>query len=69
MKMPIEWHEECLRNNRISLSAERASVVHAVARLERSEEQTADYAAQIERAKSEGKKAFDPERYGVKRCP
>lgn len=61
--MSVQWHEESLVNAKGSLErlrAERASLGRQVYILTRS----IQYArAQIERAKAEGKEAYDPDRY------
>ncbi len=66
-KMPIAWHEECLRNR-------EENYLRAVAECERQtnyvrkfKEENDFLRAQIERAKREGKTEYDRDRYGHKR--
>lgn len=67
----ILWHEECLANSEWSLERLREQAALEIARfksrIEQSEKRNAEYRAQIELAKKEGKDEFDAEKYGKRR--
>ena len=67
MKMTIEWHEDCLKNQKKHYAREDKLLRLDIARLNKLENDIQDYVDKINRAKDEGKAIFDSERYGVKR--
>lgn len=66
MKQPIEWHEECLRNQREHYNNMLSYVLREQERLRRAEADILTYEEQIARAKREGRDGFDRERFNVK---
>ena len=62
-KMSIEWHEECLKNRKISLERLKKEYQTAQATYLRTLEDVKKYERQIERAKKLGKDGFDEERF------
>jgi hypothetical protein len=60
---PISWHEACLKSRRQTLANERASLELQRQSVERLIESVWILEAQIDRAKREGKAAFDPDKY------
>jgi hypothetical protein len=67
MKESIEWHERGLKNREASLVREREKLKAMTQDIERREQSAAFLRLQIETAKAEGKKAFDRDKYLVKR--
>ncbi len=67
MKMDIEWHEHCLRNQLLSASRKKEQLLRLQAEVERADQSAALYAAQINLAKQEGKDGFDSDKYAIKR--
>lgn len=63
--MPIEWHEECLRSSTRMEERYKDSAELARCTYERCRENNRVLAQQIARAKREGRKEFDAEKYGV----
>lgn len=63
MKQSIEWHEECLENEIASVKALNEESQRLSAKITRSQIDIGILYAQIQRAKSEKKTAFDGERY------
>lgn len=64
---PIAWHEECLKNLRESIEQELKSNAYFEKRIRELINWANEYAAQITRAKAEGRAAFDRERFKVKK--
>jgi hypothetical protein len=78
MKREIAWHEDCLKNRenglinaRLSLERDcemlRERIQNRTQQLQESEQEVKFLRLQIETAKAEGKKAFDCDKYLVKR--
>lgn len=67
MKMSIAQHKQCLANWRDSVDRKHALAKSYREDAERSEREWAMYKHLIDRAISEGKKEFDPDRYGKSR--
>lgn len=67
MKKSIQWHEDCLRNRKISLDQDRTSLDLATERLDNSVISYNNYLHQITQAKDENKDGFDRDRYLVKK--
>jgi hypothetical protein len=67
MKMPIEWHEECLSNMLKHYRMEMDKYLLAKLSTERLFNECQKYRAQIESAKEKGKASFDSDRYRRKR--
>lgn len=63
MKMPIKWHEDCLRWRGETLERQRVIAERAVEEMERTKREMEFYAGQIEGAKKRGKDGFDAERF------
>lgn len=64
--MPIEWHEECAGNQRVSLQRLHDEMQRSIQRYEDSLKSFEFYAKQISEAKRRGKQSFDSERFLVK---
>ena len=67
MKMPIEWHEETLKNRYANANRLRDELAEKTKALFAFDLENQFYTDQIHRAKVDGKEAFDRERYGVKK--
>lgn len=67
MKMPMEWHRQCLENMISNLSTEEDRVNRAVRDLNRSRIEVATYREQIIEAERRGMDGFDAERLLKKR--
>jgi hypothetical protein len=65
--MPVEWHENCLKNGMITLQQEKNVLAFQQRRVERMLAECELHAIQISEAKRQGKKEFDRERFLVKR--
>jgi hypothetical protein len=63
--MPLEWHEECLRNSIESHNQRVRDLERAIEEERRSREDNERYAKQIERAKRLRKTSFDSEKFGI----
>jgi hypothetical protein len=66
-KMPMQWHDDCLRNWKGSVEERRLAMERAKADYERCAADCAEYEAQIAQAKARGLDGFDRERFGKKR--
>lgn len=66
-KMPIAWHEECLRNREENYGRAVAELYRQKEYVEKFGNENDFMRAQIERAKREGKTEYDRDRYGHKR--
>jgi hypothetical protein len=60
---PIEWHEECARNQFLHLVDRLQNLRQEIDQALRSVKDFDDYVGQIERAKSMKKKSFDRNRF------
>ena len=60
---PIEWHEECARNELLSLTNRLQNLRDDIDRALRAVKDFDDYVGQIERAKSMKKKSFNRDRF------
>ena len=67
MKKPVTWHEETLKNRIENANRLRTETEAKATALLNFDYENQFYADQIHRAKVDGKKAFDRERYGVKK--
>ena len=67
MMKTVKWHEECLKNRKISLNKKKARLLEMKAEISRDERDVVFYEYQIELAKTKNKDGFDVERFGVKR--
>lgn len=68
MKMPIEWHEECLVNHHASLNRIKQEFKRHEENLLRATSEYEFRKLQIEEAKRQGKDGFDSERFLKKRA-
>ena len=68
MKMPMAWHEECLRNQRTHYERELARLKVMQDELERTRVDINIYEYQIAKAKEQGKDGFDREKFNRKRA-
>jgi len=64
--MPINWHEECLNNQKDYLARQKEQLNRLAESVEKLSQQTILYEEQINRAKSEKRKKFDRERFNQK---
>ena len=62
MKMPIEWHKDCLKNAIEFEARERDTLVRMQDSVRKTQIRNAHYARQIEEAERRGMGAFDAER-------
>lgn len=71
MKHPIEWHEECLKNQRKTYEREKDGVRREILRLARAKRDLRHYEAQVQEAKRLKKDGFDSDKFmrGKKKCP
>ena len=71
MKMPIAWHEECLKNYRSYLTNKKIELLRIKEQLKndivRMESEEMFYSAQINNAKNKKMDGFDVDRFMVKR--
>lgn len=65
--MGISWHEECLKNMKISLQREETELKDIQSRVYNALSEIGLYTSQIDRAKREGKESFDREKYNIER--
>ena len=63
MKMPIAWHEECLKNMEISLGYKKKLLAQEQNDIERMEKRIMFRKAQIEEAKRKNKDGFDEDKF------
>jgi len=70
-KMPIEWHEKCLKNQKLYIEREEEELSRLKYALEvklsKQKIDTAFYETQINEAKKQGKEGFDSSRFMVKK--
>jgi ribosomal protein S21 len=67
MKMPLQWHEQCLRNmkshaERATIDAERAAEYASKLKTEIEQRER-----QLAEARRRGIDSFDPDRFAIKR--
>lgn len=62
-KMSIEWHEKCLKNQKVYVKRCAEELREAQAKYLKALEESKKYERQIERAKKLGKDGFDSERF------
>lgn len=67
MKMSVEWHEGCLKNQRETREMDLAALERMCNRIERENRNIEFYERQIAEAKKQGKDSFDMEKFLVKR--
>jgi len=67
MKKNIDWHKECLANNKSFIKEEKREVERLASRLETIEQEYNLYSAQIDLAEKEKKDGFDRDKYAIKR--
>jgi hypothetical protein len=63
----IGWHENNLKNWRLTIDSDEEYLKQQIERLEENKKRLAFFEFQISEAKKEGKKSFDSTRYKVKR--
>jgi hypothetical protein len=63
----IEWHEDCLKNQKLSLEHLRRKAERAIGDVERAKKGTEFYELQIETAKAQKKEKFDRDRFMIRR--
>lgn len=63
MKMPITWHEECLKNNKNHLLRKEAEAERVMESLKRHRMRVEHLEFQIQQARRKGKTGFDSERF------
>lgn len=66
-KMTMEWHEECLRNQKRGVEEDRQYALQAIKQYRRHRKDVQFREAQINAAKAKGMDGFDAERFGKKR--
>jgi hypothetical protein len=69
VKMPIDWHKECLENWTTNTAQEEKRALQVIQSIAAAKEKIAFYESQIARAEKEGRKEFDADRFGVKSSP
>lgn len=62
-KMPIAWHEECLKARLSSLELDRERLNRLQSSIDRSEDAIRVLSEQIEEAKRQNKDGFDADRF------
>ncbi len=67
MKMPLDWHKECLENTRKHLARMKEQARQLREAIERSERDIVLYDGQIIRAEAMGKDGFDSDKFGGKK--
>lgn len=67
LKRSIQWHEECLRNLKVTVETYRAEAARLEETYNRANSDRLMYEQQIERAKSKGITEFDREKFGKRR--
>jgi hypothetical protein len=67
MNNKLEWHQECLKNQKAHNKRESEYIANLTKRIVQSELDTCIYSSQIDLAIKEKKDSFDRERYGLKR--
>ena len=67
MKRDIEWHKECLENQKKSLEKYKKDYLNALERFTRLENDITFLQYQITLAEKKGLNAFDHEKFGIKR--
>jgi len=67
MMFSVAWHEGCYKNGLASCKRDEIDARCRLAAAMFAQERMAEYRAQIDRAIKEGRKAFDRDRFNVKR--
>ena len=67
MKKTIEWHDMCLKNQLLSIREKKDKLISLEKQIEKSDQEIALYAAQIDLARKERKDGFDRDKYAIKR--
>jgi len=67
MKESIDWHKECLKNQKLDLDEKRATLERMTIGVEEDARSYNFYLAQILRAEKEGRNGFDRERFSIKK--
>ncbi len=67
MKMPMGWHEWCLKNSKENLAREEETFARLTAAIERFRKQVAFHEAQIAEAQRQGKDGFDQDKFMKKK--
>jgi uncharacterized membrane protein len=63
MKMPINWHRQCLQNAQKNLALEEIAMQKRIAALETLRSRALDYEAQVSEAVRRGMDGFDADRF------
>ena len=66
MKMNIDWHEDCLKNQKSYLSYKKSECECLLDEINRIEANIEFYSLQIQLAKKKGLLSFDHEKLGMK---
>lgn len=67
MKMTIEWHEGCIKNNLHNLDRKKAELKMLENEIKKDQQRHDFYTTQIDLAKKSKKDSFDAEKFGYKR--
>jgi len=67
MKMSVEWHKQCLKNQKRTLEIRRLNIDDSIRKLLADEKNTSFYEMQITGAEGQGKDSFDRDKFMVKR--
>lgn len=65
IKMPIEWHEECLKNRISSFERKQKELDSLIKQIEKDKEEIEFLEYQIKEAKKANKDSFDSEKFRV----
>jgi hypothetical protein len=63
MKMPLNWHKQCLLNQKQHLNHTKEKLDRAQAEYDRCFASTMFYIDQVEQAEKEGREGFDSDKY------
>jgi len=66
-KMSLDWHKECLKNQKSSLEREEERLKNYVDAVERQRRDYIIYKAKVDRAISEGRDGFDSDKFNVEK--
>jgi hypothetical protein len=64
MKMPLDWHRNCLTDARANLASEERNLAMMISRVENSRKYVDLYYSQIRMAEERGLESFDSEKLG-----
>ena len=67
MRFPIEWHENCLNNQKTYLISLRNKEKFLAKEIENLKVKSEFYSLQIEKAKEKQLDGFDRDKFGIKR--